>query len=83
MPIIQTLFNPGMRDRHWALVSEVVGYEILPTSDTTLAKVLTMDLEKFVSKFESIADAASKEHGLESNLMKMKAEWETVSTIQL
>lgn len=83
MPIIQTLFNPGMRNRHWALVSEVVGYEILPTAETTLAKVLTMGLEEFVPKFETIADAAMKEHALETNLMKMKSEWEAVSTMQL
>lgn len=79
LPFIQTLFNPGMRDRHWALVSEIVGYEIIPSPEMSLAKMLTMDLQKFIPKFESVAESASKEYTLERALTRMKAEWEAVS----
>lgn len=79
LPFIQTLFNPGMRDRHWALVSEIIGYEIIPTPEMTLAKMLVMDLQQFIPKFDSVAESASKEYTLERSLVKMKTEWESVS----
>nr|CAD7419715.1 unnamed protein product [Timema poppensis] len=38
MPIVQTLGNPGMKDRHWERVSEIVGFPIKAGPDLTLAK---------------------------------------------
>ena len=80
MPILHTLFNPGMRDRHWALISEIVGYEISPSEETTLSSIIDMDLKALVGQFEPVAEAASKEFVLEKNLKKMKAEWASVSS---
>lgn len=28
IPLIQAVCNPGMRERHWAAMAEVVGFEI-------------------------------------------------------
>jgi len=75
MPIIQTLGNPGLRDRHWEKISEIVGFPIRPNGELTLQKVLDMNLEEYVPKFELISEAASKEFSLEKNLEKMKSEW--------
>jgi len=79
MPLVGTLFNPGMRERHWVLVSEIVGFPLRPDDDMTLARLLDMNLEHFVSKFESISEAAGKEYSLEKALEKMKTEWAPVS----
>ena len=79
LPLIQTLFNPGMRDRHWEQVSEIVGYPIKPDEETCLSKFVDMNLGAYVAKFESVSEAATKEFSLEKALEKMKIEWAPVS----
>jgi dynein heavy chain len=75
LPIIQTLGNPGLRDRHWEKISEIVGFTIRPSPELTLQKILDMNLAEYLPKFEQISEAASKEHSLEKSLAKMKEEW--------
>ncbi|XP_068083304.1 dynein axonemal heavy chain 7 [Anabrus simplex] len=75
MPIVQTLGNPGMKDRHWERVSEIVGFPIRPDADLTLAKIIDYGLEEFLPKFEAISESATKENNLEKALKKMKMEW--------
>lgn len=79
MPLIQTLFNPGLRDRHWDQISEIVGYTIKPDDSYCLSKLVDMNLEPYVTKFEGISEAASKEYSLEKAMEKMKSEWAPVS----
>lgn len=79
MPLVQTLFNPGMRERHWEKISEIVGYSIKPDDTSCLSKFVDMNLEPFIPKFDSISEAASKEFALEKALEKMKHEWAPVS----
>jgi dynein heavy chain len=75
MPLIHTLCNPGLRDRHWEQVSEIVGYTLEPGTDLTLAKLIDLSLEEYIAKFEAISDSASKEHNLEKAMGGMIAEW--------
>lgn len=79
MPLIQTLFNPGLRDRHWDLISECVGFNLKPDESFCLSKFVDMNLESHITKFESISEAASKEYSLEKAMEKMKTEWADVS----
>ena len=78
MPLIQTLFNPGLRDRHWEQISAIIGQPFKPDDDTTLNKVIEMDLMQFVQKLEPISEAASKEFSLERAMDKMKKDWQNV-----
>lgn len=39
MPIVLTLGNPGMKQRHWDQVSEIVGFPIKVDTTMTLSKV--------------------------------------------
>ena len=78
MPLVQTLFNPGLRDRHWEQISEVVKYPLKPDETYTLDKMLEFDLMKYVPQFEGISEAASKEFSLEKAMEKMKTEWSNV-----
>lgn len=78
MPLVQTLFNPGLRDRHWEQISEVVKYPLKPDETYTLDKMLEFDLMKYVPQFEGISEAASKEFSLEKAMEKMKNEWAPV-----
>ncbi|XP_017769725.1 PREDICTED: dynein heavy chain 7, axonemal-like [Nicrophorus vespilloides] len=75
MPIIQTLGNPGMKPRHWAKISEIVGFPIVVDNELTLAKIIDYELDDYISEFEAISEAATKENNLERNLIKMMGEW--------
>ncbi|XP_052236951.1 dynein axonemal heavy chain 7-like isoform X2 [Dreissena polymorpha] len=75
MPLISTLFNPGLRDRHWEKISEIVGYSLKPDDSSCLTRFVDMNLDQFISKFETISEAASKEYSLEKAMDKMKTEW--------
>nr|CAI5822463.1 unnamed protein product [Callosobruchus analis] len=76
MPIIQTLGNPGMKERHWEKVSEIVGFPIKLDAELTLEKIIDYGLDEYVDKFEAISEAATKENNLEKNLSKMILEWQ-------
>ncbi|XP_042639137.1 dynein axonemal heavy chain 3 [Orycteropus afer afer] len=75
IPILRISCNPGMKDRHWQQISEIVGYEIKPNETTCLQNMLEFGFGKFVEKLEPISAAASKEYSLEKNLEKMKLDW--------
>jgi len=79
MPLIQTLFNPGLRDRHWEQISAIIGQPFKPDDDTNLNKVIEMDLLQHIPKLEQISEAASKEFSLEKAMDKMKKDWLNVS----
>ena len=78
MPLIQNLFNPGMRERHWIALSEIVGYDVMPSEETSVSDMLKLNLQDDLDKFEAIAEAASKEYSLEKALKKMIIEWAPV-----
>ncbi|XP_016078231.1 PREDICTED: dynein heavy chain 3, axonemal [Miniopterus natalensis] len=75
IPILNISCNPGMKDRHWQQISELVGSEIKLTETTCLANMLEIGFGKFIDKLEPIGAAASKEYSLERNLEKMKLDW--------
>ena len=79
MPIISTLGNPGMKVRHWELVSEIIGFPIKVSPDLTLARIIEYGLEDYVPKFEAISESATKENNLERAMSKMVLEWEDIS----
>lgn len=74
-PIVMTLGNPGMKDRHWEQVSEIVGFPIRPDAELTLAKIIDYGLDEYIPRFEVISDSATKENNLERALNKMMNEW--------
>ena len=78
MPLISTIFNPGLRDRHWEQISEIVGYTMKPDDSYCLSRFVDMNLDQYIPKFESISEAASKEYSLEKAMEKMKTEWSPV-----
>ncbi|XP_050309816.1 dynein axonemal heavy chain 7 [Anthonomus grandis grandis] len=83
MPIIQTLGNPGMKERHWEKVSEIVGFPIKVDDELTLEKIIDYGLNDYIEKFEAISEAATKENNLEKSLNKMIGEWTDMEFVVL
>ncbi|XP_046888652.1 dynein axonemal heavy chain 3 [Hypomesus transpacificus] len=75
LPVLTTICNPGIKDRHWEKISSIVGFDIKPDVDTSLLNMLDLGLSKFSDKLEEMGASASKEHSLEKAMEKMKAEW--------
>lgn len=78
MPIVNTLGNPCLKERHWEKISEIVGFPIRVDDDLTLAKVLDYGLDEYVPKFQVISDSATKENNLEMKLNQMITEWKDI-----
>ncbi|WAQ96862.1 DYH3-like protein [Mya arenaria] len=75
LPILHTICNPGIRDRHWTAMSDIVGFDLKPQPETSLSNMLEYGLNKHLQKLEEIGAAAAKEYSLEKALEKMKFEW--------
>ncbi|XP_056430455.1 dynein axonemal heavy chain 3-like [Hyla sarda] len=78
MPLVTALCTPGIKPRHWHLMSAKVGFNIAPHEGTTLLEILQLGLEKYLDNLNQISLQASKEYALEKALNKMKADWEDV-----
>lgn len=50
LPLLQTFCNPGIRDRHWARMSQIVGFELKPQPDTPLSAMLEYGLHKHLEQ---------------------------------
>ncbi|KAJ1515292.1 Dynein heavy chain 7, axonemal [Coelomomyces lativittatus] len=78
IPLIRVLCNPGLRDRHWQLISEAIGFEFQPDATTTLRFTLTKNLGSYMDKLELISSNATKEYSFEKALQKMYSDWQTI-----
>eukprot|EP00794_Sanderia_malayensis_P007414 gene7414-8234_t len=76
VPVLSTLCNPGLRQRHWKAMSEIIGFDIAPDSSTTLRKMLKNNLTPHLDEFEVISGGASKEYSLEKAKQKMEDDWD-------
>ncbi|KAL7873931.1 hypothetical protein SRHO_G00049010 [Serrasalmus rhombeus] len=75
LPILTTICNPGIKQRHWEKISAIVGFDVKPEADTSLLNMVELGLSEFTDKLEEIGASASKEYSLEKALEKMKNEW--------
>ncbi|KAJ1566068.1 Dynein heavy chain 1, axonemal [Nowakowskiella sp. JEL0078] len=79
VPLIQSLRNPGMRDRHWDRLSDELGMQIRPDEKFTLTDFLDMKLMEKVDVITKVCDVAGKEYAIEAALDKMDAEWKNIT----
>ena len=50
LPLLHTICNPGIRDRHWDQMSDVMGFDIRPQEDSSLLQMLDHGLSKQLDK---------------------------------
>ncbi|KAH9558616.1 hypothetical protein CY35_06G017100 [Sphagnum magellanicum] len=75
VPMIYALRNPGMRDRHWKKLSDMLGFEVVCNPDFTAKQAIELGLTSQIAKCEEVSEFASKEYGLEKSLDKMQNDW--------
>ncbi|NXM23807.1 DYH7 protein, partial [Oxyruncus cristatus] len=79
IPTVTVFCNPGMRDRHWERMSNIVGYDLTPDAGTTLRKILKQNLGPYLEEFTAISVSASKEFSLEKAMHTMMEVWDSIS----
>lgn len=72
------LRNPGMRDRHWEKISELLQVKISNINDYTAKEVLDLHLESKLEAIQKISECAAKEYQIEQALNKMLREWDSM-----
>ncbi|XP_073447685.1 dynein axonemal heavy chain 1 [Aquarana catesbeiana] len=78
IPLIQGLRNPGMRNRHWEMLSEQIQINVKPKANLTFTRCLEMKLQDHIEAIAKVAEIAGKEFSIEQALDKMEGEWASV-----
>ncbi|KAM7230116.1 hypothetical protein CapIbe_018833 [Capra ibex] len=78
IPLIQGLRNPGMRNRHWDVLSSEININVRPKANLTFARCLEMNLQDHIESISKVAEVAGKEYAIEQALDKMEKEWSTI-----
>lgn len=79
VPVIEALRTPGLKDRHWAQLSAVIGHEIRPEPSLAFQLLVEVGVPNHLAACLSIAEIAGKEHSFERNLEKMRSEWSNIA----
>nr|8GLV_Kg Chain Kg, DHC_N2 domain-containing protein [Chlamydomonas reinhardtii] len=79
LPLITAICNPGLRERHWTMLADIVGFEIKRDEVTSLKRLLDYDIAMHISKITDISDSASREWSIEKALDKMISDWQGLS----
>jgi len=78
VPLALALRTEGMKERHWNVISDKVGFEVKPFEGFTFNNCIEMDLLKHVEICCDIGEKAGKEYNIETSMAKMKKDWEAV-----
>jgi len=76
VPLINAVCNAGLRDRHWAAMSDLVGFELKRDEFTSLQRLLERHVGDYVKQLTELSDTASREWSFERTLDKMLTDWE-------
>ncbi|XP_062252615.1 dynein axonemal heavy chain 1 [Platichthys flesus] len=78
IPLIQGLRNPGMKNRHWEMLSERIDMKVKPKANLTFSRCLELGLQNHVADIAHVAEVAGKEFTIEQALEKMEKEWSVI-----
>lgn len=71
----------GIQARHWTKISAAVGFDVQPFDGFTLQWCIDKGMVDFSEAIEQEGNVAQKEYHIETQLAKMKKEWESVGFI--
>ena len=76
LPLILALRNPGMRERHWQLLSKHLPFPFEPAEHMTLTSILEeYQLQQYMEVIVKVGDSSAKEYQIEQSLDKMDNAW--------
>jgi len=64
-----------MKERHWNILSEKVGFEVKPHEGFTYQNCMDMNLVEHTEAIVDIGEKAGKEYNIETSMAKMKEDW--------
>ncbi|XP_052105827.1 dynein axonemal heavy chain 6-like isoform X2 [Mytilus californianus] len=76
MPIITSLRNPSLKQRHWDEIERMIGKSIVKDKTFTLGNLIEMKIIKLKDKIQDISTTASNEETLEKMLDKIIQLWQ-------
>lgn len=65
VPLIQGLRNPGMKMRHWQLLSDSLGMNVNPKVALSFSRCLEIGLQNHAEEIAEVAEVAAKEYAIE------------------
>ncbi len=74
VPLVRCLCNPGLKPRHWDIISNQILKLQVPISsekEVPLRRLIDMEINQHLAELEEISDSASKEYGIEQIMNKM------------
>jgi dynein heavy chain, axonemal len=76
LPLIASLKNPAMKERHWEKISQMTGIKINMNPKTfTLGGIFAMKLERFSEAINEIVNEAKQEGKIEKDLRAIQDKW--------
>lgn len=82
VPLVMSLRNPGMRDRHWDDLADKLGVKIpSKKEELSLQTLIELGFVEHLHEVDKVAEKASKEFAIETSLEKMERAWDTVRLV--
>ena len=78
VPLALGLRTEGMKERHWEVISQKVGFEVKPCEGFTFNKCIEMELLQYVDICVDVGERAGKEYNIETSMAKMKLDWDNI-----
>ena len=79
LPLIASLKNPAMKERHWNDIGKLTGNKIPPIKMLTLGSIFTMQLARFAEGVEDICTQAKGELKIEKDMKSIEEKWKGTS----
>jgi dynein heavy chain len=75
LPLVESLRDPAMRERHWDLIREKVQSNFVIDENLKLKDIYDLELGKINDDVEEVCDQAKQESKMELQLAAIEAFW--------